>query len=198
MKICVIGAPSTGKSVFARQLAAEITRQGRSCDLVQEYATSYIQQVSAPRYPWEQLIISMGQHMSENVSKRDHVVTDAAAFATFIYAERLIPEVVDDTDWPRYRNLIDMLRILARQSVLSYDLIFFMTHIFNPRSDNVRLDAHLNKDACEDIGQSLELYLKSERVEYHRLQANDTKALDKAMQIIEQRIMIAAEPSTKT
>lgn len=188
----MIGAPSTGKSVFAKQLAAEITRQGKSCDLVQEYASSYIQQVAAPRYPWEQLIISMGQHMAENVSNRDHVVTDAAAFATFVYAERLIPEVADDTDWPRYRNLIDMLRMLARQSVLSYDLIFLLTHVFNPRNDKVRLDAHLNKNACEEIGRSLEAYLKSERVEYHRLQANDTKALPKALRIVEQRIMIAS------
>ncbi len=65
MKICVIGAPSTGKSVFAKNLAAHMSKEGLSCELVQEYASEYIQAVGAPSDAWEQLVISIGQYLAE-------------------------------------------------------------------------------------------------------------------------------------
>jgi len=190
MKICVIGAPSTGKSVFARQLSAELTRLGLGCDLVQEYPSSYIQEVGAPKYAWEQLVMSIGQYLSEQTTTRDHMVTEGAAFATYVYAQRLLPKLSDSRDWPRYRHLLDVLRATARDSVNSYDLIFLLTHIFPPRRDGVRLEEHLSQKVCEKISRDLAAYLESERVEFHRMKANDSKALPKAVQLIEQRLMI--------
>ena len=190
MKICVIGAPSTGKSVFAKSLAAELSRRGHSTELVQEYPSRYLQEVGAPKYAWEQLAISIGQYEAEQQTTRDHLVTDGAAFATYIYAQRLIPKRASDTDWPRYRHLLDVLRQLARHSVSSYDLIFLLTHIFPPQDDGVRAKEHLSRHVCQAIGRDLEAYLQTERVEHHRLKANDTHALEKALNLIEQRLLI--------
>lgn len=190
MKICIIGAPSTGKSVFARSLSAEMSKQGFSCELVQEYATQYIQAVGAPIHSWEQLVISVGQYLSEQKTSRDHLVTDAAAFATYVYAQRSLPSKIKDADWPKYRHLLDLLRLLARTSAESYDLIFLLTHVFPPRQDGVRLSTHLSAEVCRDINNELEKYLTSERIEFHRLKANSQSALTNALQIIEQRLMI--------
>lgn len=190
MKVCVIGAPSTGKSVFARSLSAELTKRGHSCELVQEYATLYIQQVGAPLHAWEQLVISVGQYLSEQRTTRDHMVTDAAAFVTYIYAQRLLPKMSDTQDWPKYRHLLDMLRSLARISATSYDIIFLMTHVFPPRRDGVRLEAHLSRKECQQINHDIESYLDSERVEFHRLKANERQAVSKALQLVEQRLLI--------
>lgn len=193
MKICVIGAPSTGKSVFARTLSAELTKKGLSCELVQEYATLYIQQVDAPVHIWEQLVISIGQYLSEQHTTRDHMVTDAAAFATYIYAQRLLPKMINSEEWPKYRHLLDMLRSLARISALSYDLIFVLTHVFPPRKDGVRLDDHLSLTECKKIGHDMETYLESERIEFHRIKANDSKAIKKALSLIDQRLIISKD-----
>lgn len=190
MKICVIGAPSTGKSVFARSLSAEMSKQGHSCELVQEYATQYIQIVGNPTHAWEQLIISIGQYLSEQKTTRDHIVTDAAAFATYIYAQRTLPRTAPPAEWPKYRHLLDMLRTLARKSAESYDIIFLLTHVFPPRQDGVRLAEHLVPETCKEINKDIEQYLTQERFPYHRLKANSTKALTTALQIIEQRILI--------
>ena len=190
MKICVIGAPSTGKSVFARSLSAEMSKRGLSCELVQEYASSYIQLVGAPVHAWEQLVISMGQYLLEQKTTRDHIVTDASSFVTYVYAQRALPQMIEAPEWPKYRHLLDLLRTLARVSAGSYDLIFLLTHVFVPRRDGVRLDAHLSPDTCREINHDIEQYLQSERVEYHRLKANATKSLDTALKIIEQRMMI--------
>lgn len=190
MKICVIGAPSTGKSVFARSLSAELSKQGRSCELVQEYATQYIQAVGTPVHAWEQLVISIGQYLSEEKTTRDHTVTDAAAFATFIYAQRVLPATAPKQEWPKYRHLLDMLRTLARKSAESYDLIFLLTHVFPPRRNGVRLAEHLAPEICREINRDIENYLNSERIPYHRLKANSGKAIESALTIFEQRLLI--------
>lgn len=188
MKICVIGAPSSGKSVFAKGLAAELGRRGVSCELVQEYASTYVQQLGKPKFAWEQLVICMGQWLIEEQTNRDWLVTDAAGFATFVYAQKLLPKKVSSDDWPRYRHLLDMLQTLARKSLDSYDLIFLMTHVFEPRKDGVRV--HLSHEECKSIGKQLESYLLSERVEFHRTKANGTQSLENALAIIEQRSVI--------
>ena len=190
MKICVIGAPSTGKSVFARTLSAELTKKGHSCELIPEFASQYIQQAGAPLAAWEQLVISVGQHQAEQNSARDFVVTDAAAFATYIYAQRSVPKLAEKDDWPKYRQLLDVLRTTARDSVSSYDVIFLLTHVFPPRNDGVRAAVHLSRKECQEVGRDLAAFLDSERVEYHRLKANDVKAIETALGIIEQRSLI--------
>jgi nicotinamide riboside kinase len=196
MKICVIGAPSTGKSIFAKTLSAEMAKQGHSCELVQEYASSYIQLVGAPIHAWEQLVISMGQFLLEQKTTRDHIITDASSFVTYVYAQRALPQMIDAPEWPKYRNLLDLLRTLARSSAESYDLIFLLTHVFTPRRDGVRLDAHLSPATCREINRDIEQYLQSERVEYHRLKANATKSLESALKIIEQRMLISETSKT--
>lgn len=190
MKICVIGAPSTGKSVFARSLSAEMSKRGLSCELVQEYASSYIQLVGAPVHAWEQLVISMGQYLLEQKTTRDHIVTDASSFVTYVYAQRALPKMIGAPEWPKYRNLLNMLRSLARSSAQSYDLIFLLTHVFPPRHDGVRMEAHLSAATCKEINRDIESYLQSERIEYHRLKANASKSVAAALTIIEQRLLI--------
>lgn len=190
MKICIIGAPSSGKSMFARSLSGEMVKRGFSCELVQEYASNYIETVGAPLYAWEQLVISLGQYLAEQKTNRDYMVTDAAAFATYIYAQRVLPQKIHKFDWPRYRHLLDMLRTMARVSLESYDLIFLMTHIFPPRTDGVRLKDRLSRKVCQEISRDLEAYLKFERMEYHRLKANATDSIPKAMRIVEQRMKV--------
>jgi len=187
MKICVIGAPSTGKSVFSRKLASQMGESGQSCELVQEYASSYIQQVGAPVYAWEQLIISIGQYLAEQKTTRHHMVTDAAAFVTYVYAQRLLPSKVDGENWPRYRHLLDVLRQTARISVQSYDVIFFLTHIFPPTNDGVRLQEHLSLEECQGLSADIEAYLRAERAVYYPIDVTKADVMSNALHIIEKQ-----------
>ena len=164
-----------------------MTKSGMSCELVQEYASSYIELVGAPVHAWEQLVISLGQYLLEQKTTRDYMVTDAAAFATYIYAQRTLPEAVTPDEWPKYRQLLDVLRTMARISLDSYDLIFLLTHVFPPAADGVRLKDHLSKKVCQQINRDLESYLRFERVQYHRIKANATDGAKKALRIIQQR-----------
>ncbi|MBI3255951.1 MAG: ATP-binding protein [Candidatus Andersenbacteria bacterium] len=192
MKICVIGAPSTGKSSFARSLSAEMMKQGMSCELVQEYGSTYVEQFGAPAHAWEQLAISVGQYLDEQKCAREYMVTDGATFATYVYAQRLLPKAVSDKEWPKYRHLLDVLRIMARRSLESYDLIFLLTHVFTPSADGVRLKDHLSKKVCQQINRDLESYLRSERIGYHRLKANATDGVAAALKVIRQQMAVRA------
>lgn len=197
MKICVIGAPSTGKSVFARTLAAELSKRGNPCELIPEFASQYIIHAGAPTAPWEQLVISIGQYLIEKETPPGYQVTDAAAFATYVYAERSVPKMANTAEWPKYRQLLDVLRAMARMSIGSYDIIFLLTHVFPPRNDGVRLAAHLTRVECQEIGRDLSAFLDSERVEYHRLKASDSKAITSALSIIQQRALIKSPESLR-
>ena len=192
MKIGVIGAPSTGKSVFAKSIAAELTRRGHSCELVQEYASTYIQQAGAPLEAWEQLVISVGQYLAEQESGREHMVTDATAFATYIYAQRFVPKSAEADDWPKYRALLDVLRAMARRSVESYDLLFLLTHVFPPRDDGVRMKEHLAVDECRAINRDFETYLIAERAPYLVVKANRESAVADAVQRVEQELLVVS------
>jgi len=176
--------------VFARTLAAQLTKHGSSYELIPEFASRYIQQAGAPAAAWEQLVISMGQYQAELDAAQSFVVTDAAAFASYVYAQRTVPKMVGSDDWPKYRQLLDVLRQLARMSITSYDVIFLLTHVFPPRKENPRQDEHLSRTQCQDIGRDLESFLDSERAEFHRLKANDPGAIETALGIIQQRALI--------
>jgi hypothetical protein len=189
MKIGVIGAPRTGKSVFAKSLSAELSKQGLTCELVPEYAGMYVQQVGPPLQAWEQLVISIGQYLAEQKTTTDHLVTDAAAFVTYIYAQRVVPKVSDPVEWPKYRNLLDILRVLARSSAQSYDLLFLLTHVF-PARQEASQSVSFSSIECKHINRDIEAYLTSERIEYHRLKANAAQAIPTALNIIKQRLLI--------
>lgn len=169
-----------------------MTKSGMSCELVQEFASAYIEHAGAPVHAWEQLVISLGQYLLEQKTTRDFMVTDAAAFATYIYAQRVLPQKVDADEWPKYRQLLDLLRVMARISLDSYDIIFLLTHVFPPAADGVRLKDHLSKKVCQQINRDLESYLRSERIGYHRLKANATDGVSSAIKVIRQHMVVRA------
>ena len=192
MKLAIIGAPSTGKSALARALSAELIREGSSCDLIPDYASQYIAQAGVPEAASEQLVIATGQYLAEQRDAADYVVTDAAAFATYIYAQRSIPKETDGDSWPKDRALLDVLQTIARLSVGSFDLILLLTHVFPPRDDGTKAPQHLSVEECQEISRDIEHYLTSERAPFHKLRGNDPEVVTKARKVIEQHVMIRA------
>ena len=190
MKIAILGAPSTGKSALARALSAELIREGSSCDLIPDYASQYIQQAGLPASPADQLVIGIGQYFAEQRDAADYVVTDAAAFATYIYAQRSIPKETDGDSWPKDRALLDVLQTIARLSVSSYDLILLLTHVFPPRDDGTKAPQHLSVEECQEISRDIEQYLTSERAPFHKLRGNDPEVVAKARRVIGQHSLI--------
>lgn len=186
MRICVVGAPSTGKSSFVRALTAELCAQGNTCQHVAEYAHRYIQEAGSPQEPWEQLIIATGQHLEEQKATTGCLLTDTPAFATYVYALRHHSPSGESLTAPKHHQALEVLRLLAHRSVASYDLIFLLTHVFPPANGTTSL----SRPECQAINREFELYLQEEHVEYHRLKANDSAALPRALQLIGQRSLI--------
>ena len=181
MKICITGAPSTGKTAFSRALAGEMGRQGLSCELVPEYASLYIQRVGIPQDPWEQLLIAFGQQQLEQYSTRPHTIIETGIFSAIIYAEYLLPKKIPASDQTKVQQLFDILRMVARKSTREYDLVLVMNRVFAPKSDGVRLDKHLSQETCEKINADIKHYLHSEGINFQEIDPQQADVVEQVL-----------------
>lgn len=192
MKVCIVGGPSTGKSFFARAIADSLNTGSQPFPLLQEYPTAYLRQVGQPKYLWEQLVLTCGQAVAEERLAAPHFITEGAAFVSYLYARRLLALQTPDADLPRYQHLLEVLRAVALDSAQRYDLIFLLTHCF-PRAATAHDDSYpVLAQRCEEIGGDIAEYLTEYRIPFHRLRANDTRAVAKAVQLIQQRLVISS------
>ena len=189
MKICVSGAPSTGKSAFARALSGEMTKRGMSCELIPEYASTYIQRVGLLAHFWEQIVIAEGQKMNE-VFSREYIVAEGGGFVPYVYAKRALSCLARDENWEKYRNVLDMVHQMSRQSIESYDTIFLLSHVFEPKNDGVRLSDHLSFEQCQEIGEEIEGFLQAERSFYHVLDTRDADCVNRAIDVIQESVKV--------
>jgi nicotinamide riboside kinase len=94
MKICLLGAESTGKSTLVHELAAHFASQGRSARVVEEYLREWCEREGRTPRPEEQLGIAEEQEarVDAAAAEAEIVIADTSALMVAIYSAILFED----------------------------------------------------------------------------------------------------------
>lgn len=118
MKICLLGAESTGKTTLAAELAAHLRLQGRSVQVVPEVLREWCTRAGRAPRPDEQLSIAREQEarVDAAAAAADTVIADTSALMVAIYGAMLFE------DAPLYRFALERQRGYDATLVTGLDL----------------------------------------------------------------------------
>ena len=133
IKIGIIGAPGTGKSTLAKELAKSIDFK-----YVDEYAREWIARYGEVKTLEEQLLITKTQLYREEKSG-NRIVTDSPIFLGNVYAS-MLPFNHKDYLTGRYGlDVLNELQYLLINTRDRYLYLFYLPPILDPVDDGVRV-----------------------------------------------------------
>lgn len=189
-KICVIGAPSVGKTTVALLLGVRLKMLGYEVHFVLEYATNYIIRNGTPKAIFEQLAIFHGQKDEEGYIEKnsdgDFLVCDSASFLPCIYARHYHPgRYAAENEIKKYNYALKTLDKWAREQTLaSYAHVFFLPPEIPFKKNSIRWQA--DKAEAEKISDEIEAYLKIEGRQYYRISGSLNTRVKKIMKILKE------------
>jgi nicotinamide riboside kinase len=94
MKICLLGAESTGKTTLVHELAAHLNAQGRSARVVEEYLREWCGREGRTPRPEEQMAIAQEQEarVEAAAAEAEFVLADTSALMVAIYSAILFED----------------------------------------------------------------------------------------------------------
>jgi hypothetical protein len=126
-RICLIGAPGTGKSTLAQALVAKMKLQGLDVEFCPEYARTYFRQTGAPKNVFEQFVIFAGQcEREDELDVHDYVVADSASFMSDTFYSYMRFKQGKMGPDPKLDRAYAELQRLCVPRLKSFDHIFFI------------------------------------------------------------------------
>jgi len=118
MKICLLGAESTGKSELSHALAAHFRAQGRHAVVVEEYLRAWCDREGRTPRPEEQLPIALEHEarVDAAAAQAEIVIADTSALMVAIYSAMLF------ADGTLYRFALDRQRLYDVTLVAGLDV----------------------------------------------------------------------------
>lgn len=185
-----VGGPSSGKTLAALELVAQLKLRGYDARYLEEYATEYIEQTGPPIHYMEQFALADGQEeMEQRVllpqtgKMRDFIVTGGTSFAAAAYLRFYPPALDNEATVRKYHYALKKLDDRARTRLIpSYGAIFFTVLEHGFRSDSVRWQGS-EADALK-IERKLRAYLDENRVPYRELSGSLEERMDTALKVL--------------
>ena len=118
LKICLLGAESTGKTTLARAMADHLRRRGDRVEVVEEVLREWCERAGRTPRPEEQLPIAQEQERRVEAAglRADVVIADTSALMVAIYSAMLFE------DGSLYRFAVDKQRGYDHTLVTGLDL----------------------------------------------------------------------------
>ncbi len=182
IKIAIVGAPSTGKTVVARRLANTLGMLGYQADHVLEYARTYLFRYIKPvigkrQDLLDQVMIYHGQKRREEDLKHcDFVICDSATFIPFIFAGHNGYELDD----PREVMVVHKLYKWSLSDVTGYNFIFYLPPNIEYKPEDARWKVS-TVDERGDIARRIENYLLDIKYPFHRVEGETPVDREKTM-----------------
>lgn len=156
--VALIGAPASGKTTLALNLATQLKVHNKNAKYILEYPRDYIEKFSHPVHISEQMLIFLTwNRLLENAIKikYDYLVCDSPVFVSYVYGVMRA-----DMASPKDRMWILELLDMALESVKTYDKIFYIKPGKKfPIKDNLRhSDYDIQKKIDDNICGFLSLY----------------------------------------
>jgi nicotinamide riboside kinase len=144
-KICVIGAPGSGKTTLAHSVFTTMKQKGINVELSHEWIRNDVQKSGAMESVWEQYRTRNHQKELEDAVPKsvEFLVSDAGTISMYFFAVHYF-----NPENTRERLVLqDMYRYLLDDIYLNrYDLIFYL-----PTQPNVDTDDGTRFQSTEDI-----------------------------------------------
>ncbi len=182
-KICVVGAPSTGKTTLASAITEELKRRGHKVEWAKEYARDFIAEHGPDMGAADQLFIVRGQKEREKEAERknpEFVVCDCSSFSSYIYAFLYETISFDKKEKEEYKMILGEIWDEIKDELYSYDHVFFLPIEFSSEEDGVRL--YTNK--VEVISNEIKNFLISKKIEHFEIRGNIQERINQAFKII--------------
>ena len=98
--VCIIGAPSSGKSTLATSIHYQLKRKGLNSIFITEAATDYIAEWGIPNTPIDQMVIFYKQLNREKMylESKDFIICDSSSILNYFYFRSLFPKKLNNKD----------------------------------------------------------------------------------------------------
>lgn len=179
IKIAIVGAPGTGKTVLARKLTNTLQILGYNADQVVEYVRTYLIRWVKPdrRKPdlLDQVMIFIGQKRREDDLKHvDFVICDSATFLVYVFTHFRGVDLKDR----RQRLVVNKMWRWTHEELPSYDLIFYLPPSLNYRAREYKWQV-INKKQQKELARQIEAFFELEKIKYFKVAGNTTSAREK-------------------
>lgn len=182
IKIAFVGGPGSGKSLTSAALYVELKKRGFSVFASEEGPTTFIRFCGKPRGLSDGFVIMHLQKKNEEemtIPGSDFLLCDCATFLSYPYSRRGEKKYKNKK---RYNFLLGLIWQFYRETISSYDFIFFLPieHNFNP-ADGIR---YQNREEAEDIGNQIKSFLDSEKIKYFEIRGTLEERVRQALEIL--------------
>jgi nicotinamide riboside kinase len=162
--LCVVGAPSSGKSTLATHLHADIKKNGKNSIFISEEATNFIAEYGVPTTPIDQMTIFYKQTNKENmfIGSKEYIICDSSGFLNYFYFRKLFKNPLSNKDIA----VINHLQKEILKNFNKWDYIFYIPPMLNNIDDGIRFQ---DKDEIISLDRCIKSYLDVENINYYDL-----------------------------
>ena len=161
--VCVIGAPSSGKSTLAASVHHGLKITKRNSIFVGEAATDYIAEWGIPDTPTDQIIIFYKQLGRERmyVGSKEFIICDSSSILNYFYFRSLFSTKLSLKDIATINHL--QKEIL--KSLNQWNKIYYVPPFLEDDDQNDGIRYH-NKEEIIKLDLMIKNYLDLERIQY--------------------------------
>jgi len=159
--ICIMGAPSSGKSTLASDVHTELKKKGLNSIFIPEAATDYIAECGAPDQPIDQLVIFYKQLFREKmyVGTKDYIVCDSSSLLNYFYFRQNFGKFLTNKDISTINHLQKEILISLHQ----WSHIFYVPSMNEYIEDGIRFQS---KEKSQKIDRWIKSYLELENISH--------------------------------
>jgi len=161
--VCVIGAPSSGKSTLATSIHHGLKISKRNSIFVGEAATDYIAEWGIPDTPTDQIIIFYKQLGRERmyVGSKEFIICDSSSILNYFYFRSLFSTKLSLKDIATINHL--QKEIL--KSLNQWNKIYYVPPFLEDDDQNDGIRYH-NKEEIIKLDLIIKNYLDLEKIQY--------------------------------
>jgi nicotinamide riboside kinase len=160
--ICVIGAPSSGKSTLATSVHHSLKIRGKNSIFVGEAATDYIAEWGIPNSPMDQMVIFYKQLSRERMylGSKEWIICDSSTILNYFYFRSLFPLCPGKKDIAAINHIQkEILKTLGQWYRIYYVPPIKHDHI----KDGIRFH---NQEEISTLDSIIKSYLKMEQIDF--------------------------------
>jgi len=162
--ICIIGAPSSGKSTLATDVHTELKKLGKNSIFISEEATDYIAANGIPSDPIDQMTIFYKQTSKENmfIGCKDYIICDSSGLLNYFYFRKLFNNPLSNKNI----SVINHLQLEILKNINKWNFLFYIPPILTNIDDGIRFH---DKDQIIKLDRCIKSYLDTENIPYYDL-----------------------------
>jgi nicotinamide riboside kinase len=185
MKVAIVGAPCTGKTILTRALTNELCLRGHNADMVSEYVQGFLSRYIRPFKMTtdllDQVMIFRGQREREDdLSHKDIIVCDSSTFLIYVYT--LFRKFSAESE--RNRMVIKEMRKDTLRDLPGYTKVLYLPPFIPYKKNSYQWTTALENDRRR-LDEKLRAFFTIEDIPFCEITATDIKGrLDQSIAAI--------------